>query len=142
MTEIWKDIVGYESLYQVSNFGKIRSLRKRSRRFGPNALMLKPSRNGDGYLQVKLSGKGLIETARVHRIVAMAFIPNPENLPEINHIDENKENNRVSNLEWCTRSYNNNYGSRKDKCRRSRILNLEKLQEDTVREFEKAKATR
>lgn len=97
--EIWKDIVGYEGHYEVSDCGNVRSLNWGNRGLTKN-LWLKPTRYG--YRQVSLKGKMRL----VHRIVAEAFIPNPNNYPQINHIDENKTNNCVSNLEWCTQSQN------------------------------------
>lgn len=119
MTEIWKDIKGYEGLYQVSNLGKVKSLARfiqRNRvggRYYPE-LILKPTINIKryGYLYVHLHKKGVTKVVTVHRLVAEAFISNPNNLPEINHKDENKSNNCVDNLEWCTSKYNANYGNR------------------------------
>lgn len=102
--EIWKSIKGYEDLYAVSNFGKVKSLK-----YGK---ILKPQNKGNGYLQVSLCRNGKRKTLLVHRLVAEAFIPNPYGLPEINHIDENKSNNCVENLEWSDAKYNTNYGSR------------------------------
>ncbi len=110
MTEIWKDIPGYEGLYQASSFGNIRSLNWRKQNIVRN-LYLKP--HNKGYLQVELSKGGKKKMITVHRLVALAFIPNPDNLPVINHKDENKNNNNVENLEWCTFSYNTAYS--KDK---------------------------
>lgn len=104
--EIWYPIKGYESLYEVSDQGRVRSLK-----FGKERI-LKPIRNTSGYLQVFLCKNGEKKTYRVHRLVAQTFIPNPHNLPEVNHKDENKENNSVHNLEWCTNKYNINYGTR------------------------------
>lgn len=106
MTEIWKDIPGYEGLYQASNCGNIRSLNWGRRNIVRN-LYLKP--HNKGYLQVELAKDGSKKMTTVHRLVAMTFIPNPNNLPIINHKDENKHNNNVNNLEWCTFSYNNSY---------------------------------
>jgi hypothetical protein len=108
--EVWKDIVGYEGLYQVSNLGKVRSLNHYDSlgrlRIG---VVLKPQFDSrKNYLHVNLNGKSI----NVHRIVAKAFIDNPNNYNEINHIDEDKTNNCASNLEWCTHRYNNNYGSK------------------------------
>lgn len=101
MEEIWKPIDGYES-YLVSSFGRIYS--KKSNR------LLKPSKANNGYIGIELFNKNGSKRLSVHRIVAKAFIPNPLELPQINHKDENKENNNVSNLEWCTSKYNMNYG--------------------------------
>ena len=106
MDEIWKDVVGYEGLYQVSDMGQVRSLNWRGSGLVRN-MYLKPTH--DGYRQVVLYKDGKGKTSRVHRLVAEAFIPNPENLPLINHKDEVASNNCVSNLEWCTHSYNMRY---------------------------------
>lgn len=104
--EIWKDILGYEGLYQVSNFGRVKSLK-----FGKERI-LKLTKDKDGYLIVNLYKAGRIKTVKVHRLVAEAFLPNPDNLPLINHKDEDKSNNIVSNLEWYDVKYNTNYGTR------------------------------
>lgn len=99
----WTDIDGYEGLYKASIDGDVKSLitgKIRKLRKGTN-----------GYLLVDLYKDGKGKTYLVHRLVAQAFIPNPDNLPEVNHIDEDKTNNRVENLEWCTRQYNNNWGT-------------------------------
>lgn len=115
--EIWKDIKGYEGLYQVSNMGRIKSLGNNKTR-KEKILSLKPS--NDGYIRVYLCKNGKQKPFSVHRLVAQAFLPNPDNLPEVNHIDENKENNHVKNLEWCDRKYNMNYGSRNERASISR----------------------
>lgn len=109
MKEIWKDIVDYEGLYQVSNFGRVKSLW-----FGQERIM-KPYKNKKGYLQLILCKEGKQKHLYVHRLVAQAFIDNPDNLPEVNHRDENKENNRVENLEWCNRLYNCTYGTARER---------------------------
>lgn len=103
MQEIWKDISGYEGLYRVSNLGKVESLR--------NNIILKQSPTKDGYLAVGLCN-GKTKTCRAHRLVAIAFIPNPDNLPEVNHIDGNKTNNSVDNLEWVTPLENTHHAIR------------------------------
>ena len=108
--EIWKDIFGYEGLYQVSNLGRVRSLK-----FGKERI-LSIRRSKFGYLLVNLCKNSDMKTFRVHRLVGQSFIPNPNNLPEINHKNEDKTNNRVENLEWCDRKYNINYGTRTVKC--------------------------
>lgn len=116
MQEVWKDVVGYEGLYMVSNLGQVKRLggtprciedriRKLSvNKRGYNVCVL--SRNADDH-----------KCAFVHRLVAEAFIPNPQNLPYINHKDEIKTNNVVDNLEWCTMAYNDNYGTRNERVR-------------------------
>ena len=104
--EIWCPIKGYEGLYEVSDQGRVRSLK-----FGKERI-LKPIRNTQGYIQVHLCKNGEIKKCLVHRLVAKTFIPNPNNLQEVNHKDEDKANNFVKNLEWCDRKYNNNYGTR------------------------------
>ena len=104
--EIWCPIKGYEGLYEVSDKGRVRSLK-----FGKERI-LKTGRNQQGYLVVCLCKNGERETYRIHRLVAKTFIHNPDNLPEVNHKDEDKENNSVHNLEWCDRKYNINFGTR------------------------------
>ena len=122
--EIWRPIVGYEGLYEVSSYGRVRSL---DRYVNNNSFrkgkVLSPGKDTIGYLFVVLSCNGKCKTIRVHRLVAQAFIPNPDNLPEINHINEDKTDNRVDNLEFCNRKYNINYGSRKDKVKDTKIKN-------------------
>ncbi len=120
--EIWKDIPGYEGVFRVSNLGKVKSCRR---------IVQAPAHIGgvrikeerilsqevapNGYYRVQLHIDNKNRHVLVHRLVAIAFIPNDENLPQINHKDENKGNNRVENLEWCTAKYNSNYGERTEK---------------------------
>lgn len=106
--ETWKDITGYEGKYQVSNFGRVRSLpiKSRTKYFSGEILVQIPDRAG--YMTVNLSRKPY----KVHRLVASAFIENTNNYPCVNHKDENKANNEVENLEWCSYKYNSNYGTR------------------------------
>ena len=106
--EIWKNVEGYQD-YFVSNLGRVKSTKYKTER------ILKPVYNKNGYLYVSLYYNGKIKTCKIHRLVAKAFIPNPSGLPQINHIDENPHNNVVSNLEWCSAKYNNNFGSRKSR---------------------------
>ena len=103
---IWKPVVGYEGLYEVSNTGLIKSLNCYNLKT-PHLLSL--CFNANGYLKVGLSKNNKTKQMLVHRIVAEAFIPNPDNLEMVNHRDEDKTNNNVNNLEWCTRSYNQLY---------------------------------
>lgn len=112
--EIWKDIVDYEGLYQVSNLGRIKTLSKNKvtpdGRVGKTKeKIMQINHNNWGYCTIALSKKGKKKRFRIHRLVAEAFIDNPNNYKEINHIDCNKDNNKVENLEWCTRSYNVKY---------------------------------
>ena len=121
--EIWKDIEGYEGLYQVSNLGMVRSLDRIIVKPHPRntsmqmrcfykGRILKPKKKYKGYLSVDLHGKdGDVKTRQVHRLVALAFIPNPDNLPDVNHIDENPGNPKLSNLEWVTKSQNMRHGT-------------------------------
>lgn len=108
LNEIWKDVVGWEGLYIVSNLGNIRSLDRRVKGPQPNGRLisgrLRKALISNGYASINLIDKETGRSTRnsVHRFVAEAFIPNPENKPCVNHIDGNKQNNHVSNLEWCT----------------------------------------
>ena len=117
--EEWREIEGFKGLYQVSNLGRVKSLERKvwnSRGKGyymivPERIM-KPIKTKNGYLQVDLCKDGKIKRHLIHRLVAEAFLENTNNLPEVNHISEDKEDNRVSNLEWCSSKYNCNYGTR------------------------------
>lgn len=130
--EVWKDVVGYEGLYQVSSLGNIKILGKqvvdcgkggtvRKRYFKSRLMRLQV--NAQGYYTVSLTKDRRQHNKLVSRLVAEAFIPNPNNLPCVNHKDENPKNNSVSNLEWCTRAYNNSYGTI---CQRHRDMMLGK----------------
>lgn len=104
--EIWRDVPNYEGLYKVSNLGNVKSLN-----YGKKHI-LKPAKNNKGYLLVTLCKNGKPKKYLVHRLVALTFLPNPLCLKEINHINEDKTDNRLENLEWCDRKYNNTYGNR------------------------------
>lgn len=106
MTEEWMPVAGFEGLYEISNFGNVKSLC--AGRWG-YTIMRKPVPDKDGYLTVNLKKNGKYKSAKIHRLVAQAFLENPNDFPEVNHKDEDKTNNRVDNLEWCTRKYNQNY---------------------------------
>lgn len=103
--EIWKDCKGYEGLYQVSNIGRVWNVKEQR--------YLKGGLKQNGYCRVTLRCRnGKQKTENIHRLVALAFLPNPDNLPCVNHKDENKQNNHIDNLEWCSYAYNNSYGTR------------------------------
>ena len=106
--EEWKDIKGYEGIYQISNKGRVKSLH-----YGKEKILSGTPIKG-GYLFINLSKNGKTKPFYIHRLVAQAFLPNPDNLPDVNHKDEDKTNNYVENLEWCSRKYNINYGNRNE----------------------------
>ena len=114
--EIWKDILGYEGLYQVSNFGRVKSIK-----FGKERL-LRPQLIKNGYLCINLYKNNKCKRYLIHRLVAEHFLDNPNNLSEVNHKSEDKTDNSVSNLEWCTHEYNSSYGT-KIKRTREKLLN-------------------
>lgn len=120
MKEIWKDIKGFENLYQVSNLGRIKSLGNKSNH--KRDIIMKQTLNYKGYLQLCLRKDNKSYHFVVHRLVAGAFIPNPDNLPQVNHISGIKTDNSVSNLEWCNNSYNqlhaNKMGLNKNRIKR------------------------
>src|SRR5699024_7078742 len=112
--ERWIDVKDYEGLYQVSNLGRVKGT-ERVVKNGKNSVMIKPEvilkpiNNGNGYHYVNLLKDGVQRKTFIHRIVALSFLPNNKDYPVVNHKDENKLNNNVENLEWCTQSYNSNY---------------------------------
>ena len=118
--EIWKDIKGYEGFYQVSNYGRVKSLeRLDSCGRKVHGRILKQGKDTQGYLVIGLCKEGARKSKRIHRLVAEMFIENPKEYLEVNHKDENKENNHIDNLEWCDREYNGNYGTIKERIGKS-----------------------
>ena len=111
--EEWRDVPGYEDLYQVSNFGRMKH--KATKAIGGSGYcdkdeyLLKPTKNKGGYYRIALSKKDVFRSFLVHRLVALAFIPNPHNYKCVNHKNCVRDDNRVENLEWCTHSYNTRY---------------------------------
>lgn len=126
--EIWRDIDGFDG-YQVSNLGNVRSLNYNGTK---NIQLLKPSLSGPnrGYKSISMQVAAKVIRRNIHRLVAKAFIPNPKNLSEINHIDEDGTNNKVNNLEWCDRKYNLNYGNRTQKFSDSKSIPILQLNLD------------
>lgn len=118
MDELWKPIPGFDGMYEVSNMGRVKSC-KRTRKSKAGSIshvqerILKPKSGKNGYFEIALSKNGKLHFFRCHRLVADAFIPNPNHFPVINHKDEDVTNNKVSNLEWCSVSYNTSYSVHK-----------------------------
>ena len=111
MEEIWKDINGYEGLYQISNLGRVKSLQKKVWTVRNNSYSIRKEKilklvNRHGYYAVELFNNGIGKMKQVHRLIAIEFIPNVNNKKEINHINGIRNDNRIENLEWCTRSEN------------------------------------
>lgn len=132
MAEEWRDIAGFEGKYQVSSHGRVRNIkflgRPRSKQ-QERILSLKLRR--DGYLSVHLSDGNKDYHPMVHRLVAVAFLPNYDNLPQVNHRDENKQNNHIDNLEWCTARYNFEYGTGQNRAQKSRKKQLAQIDAET-----------
>lgn len=129
MEEIWKEIVGLEGLYQVSTYGRVKSLKYGKER------ILKQSKSSRGYLIVCLSIEGKIFNKFVHRLVAITFIPNPENKGDVNHIDEDKTNNRLENLNWMTAKENSNYGTRNERQAKTKSIPIKVIYQDNTYEI-------
>ena len=131
MDEIWRDIDGYEGLYQISNKGHVKSLKWGKER------ILRPGINSKGYMIVVLCHDNIIKNFQLHRLVAQAFIPNSQNKSQVNHKDENKLNNSVDNLEWATAKENINFGTHNERISR-KILQYSKSGE-FIREWQGAR---
>ncbi|MBR4486649.1 HNH endonuclease [bacterium] len=133
--EIWKDIPEYEALYQVSNLGNIKSLDlividKLGRKYVKKGKLLKQRIDKYGYNYVHLHKNGNEKYKLVHRLVAEAFIPNPNNLPQVNHKNEIKTDNNIENLEFCDVKYNLNYGTRNEKVSKNKSKKIKQLDKD------------
>lgn len=136
--EIWKPVVGFEGYYEVSDRGRVRGTERTvianiKGRPIPRKIPQRPRQaqnRGNGYRFVALCKDGRKVMKSVHRLVAEAFIPNPDDLPEVNHKDEDKANNSVENLEWCTRQYNDSYGTGKKRAADKRAIPIVALSND------------
>ena len=139
MKEVFEDLKGYEDTYQISEFGRIFS----KRRLVGNKIIfgreLEPQLTSDGYLKVTLSKDGTSKRFYVHRLVAMQFIDNINNLEQVNHIDGNKLNNNVTNLEWCTKEENQNHAVEHNLMQHGEARPSAILKESEVIEIYKAK---
>ena len=135
--EVWRDVPGYEGKYQVSNTGQVRSL---NYMHTGKTKILKQDTSKRGYKRVILSKNGKVKAYSVHRLVAIAFIPNPNNWPQVNHKDENPANNFYKNLEWCTPKYNMNYGTRNERAGES--MKGHEVTEATKKKISEAKKSK
>ena len=125
--EEWRPVVGYEGLYEVSNIGQVINIK--------TGHILKQHKDKDGYWVLSLK-RDKYKTYFAHRLVAQAFIPNPDNLPMVNHKDEDKTNNNVDNLEWCTAKYNSTYGTARERAAKTRHINV-MLKKEYLEELKK-----
>ena len=132
LPEEWKPIPGYAGKYEVSSWGRVKSNSQKSK-----GRILVPIQEPTGYYRVNLYKDGKVKKCAIHRLVAEVFLPNPSNLPQVNHRDEIKQNNYVENLEWCTPSYNSSYGTRMQRVKEKiskPILQLDK-QGNVIKEW-------
>lgn len=120
MEEIWKPIKGYEGIYEISNYGNVKSLLRKNR-------LRTLHKNKDGYVEILLSKNGAISSVRVHRLVAEAFVPNNEGKPEVNHKDYDKTNNYSGNLEWVTRKENVNHSDMRGRKKHPQVKEKEEI---------------
>lgn len=138
MKEVWKDIKGYESLYQVSNLGRVKSLPKNSKNQYSNERILKPYGKENDYCRIILTKNKKKKSYYIHRLVAETFLSNPYQYEVVNHKDENKHNNNAHNLEWCSTYYNQIYGTkniRSAKKRGKKVIQYD-LQGNFIKEWE------
>lgn len=136
MVEIWRPILGYESDYDVSSFGRVRS-----KKYGKERILKQEALTG-GYMYVFLSKRGKVKSFRVHRLVAIAFLKNEKGLPEVNHKDENVKNNSLYNLEWASPEHNKKYGSRIkriSKAKEKPVLQIDPVSEEVIASFPSGK---
>ncbi len=123
--EKWKEVYGYDALYEISNLGRIRTKHHGKEGYKKEYRYLEPIDNGNGYLRVNLRSNHRQRTAYIHKLVAQAFVDNPNGYSEINHIDEDKSNNNADNLEWCSHLYNCQYGTKNIRASEKRKKKIE-----------------
>lgn len=143
--EVWKDVVGFEGLYSVSNLQRVRSEKRKSNGHWSVVCerILRPGKHKFGYPKFTLCKNGKLYYVHLHRLVAQAFIPNPSNLPCINHKDNNPDNNSIDNLEWCTHKYNSRYAYKQERLSKVGEKNhMSKLSETEVLEIFNSKLGR
>lgn len=122
--EIWEEVYGFDSLYEISNLGRLRTKHHGARGYQKEYRYIEPRDNGKGYLCFNLKSNHTQKTVYVHRLVANAFVANPNKHTEINHKDENKRNNSADNLEWCSHINNCNYGTRNERAKAKRTRKI------------------
>jgi DNA-binding XRE family transcriptional regulator len=141
--EIWKDIPEYEGIYQISNFGRLRSVTRTvidsrtKAAYTVYGRIMKERYMPNGYIQACLCKDSKYRYFYIHRLVSEAFLENPNNLPQVNHIDCNKSNNSVDNLEWCTGKENGEHGSKNLLYKHGESHHMTKLSESQVREIKR-----
>lgn len=123
--EVWKDVVGYEGLYKVSSFGRVKSLYRKTRVVDKSGRIMRQKYDQRGYLRVNLHKDGKCKAELVSRLVARAFIPNPNNYPMVGHDDDNKVNNHVSNLYWTDAKENNHHNGKMDRFQADHIRKID-----------------
>ena len=139
--EIWKPIKEYEGLYEVSNLGRVKRVGKSTNKTQADGGLMKLRIEKQGYLRVQLSKNNYRIKYSVHRLVAITFLPNLKNKPEVNHIDNNRINNEVNNLEWVTQKENQQHSVHQDRHSRGERHGNSKLTDKAVREIRKSKLT-
>lgn len=140
--EVWKEVYGFNVLYEISNLGRVRTKYSPGGFYTGEYVYLSPSDNGHGYQRFNWSTGKTNQTVYVHKLVAQAFIPNPNGYDEVNHKDENKSNNASSNLEWCSHRYNAAYGTRNIRASEKRCVKVECVETGVIYNSVKEAAVR
>lgn len=148
MCEMWAKIGGFNGEYEISSYGRVRSYKIEHNRYHTGVQkrphLLKTRKDKRGYIHIFLNKNGKCVNYLIHRLVAQAFLPNPNNYPQVNHKDENKSNNKVENLEWCTKKYNLHYSNvcqkmvTAAKIKRQKVVLMYDEENRFLREFESA----